>query len=55
MVRRIVILVMDVATIGFPYALLVSISFFTSPPTYNFRIAYTFVDASLGFVMSVMF
>lgn len=55
MVRRIVILVMGITTIGFPYALFIFISFFTSPPTYHFRIAYIFVDASLVFVMSAMF
>jgi hypothetical protein len=51
MVRRIVILVIGVTTIGFPYALLIFISFFTHPPKYDFRIAYIFVDVSLAFVM----
>ncbi|CAF0888361.1 unnamed protein product [Rotaria sp. Silwood1] len=55
MVRRIVILVMGIVTIGFPYALFVFISFFTAPPKYHFRIAYIFVDTSLTFVMIALF
>ncbi|CAF1481047.1 unnamed protein product [Rotaria sordida] len=51
MVRRIVILVMGIVTIGFPYALFIFISFFTTPPKYHFRIAYIFVDTSMAFVM----
>ncbi len=55
MVRRIVILVVGITTIGFPYALFVFLSLFTNPPKYHFRIAYIFVDASLTFVMIAMF
>ncbi|CAF1181561.1 unnamed protein product [Rotaria sordida] len=55
MVRRIVILVMGIVTIGFPYALFVFISFFTTPPKYHFRIAYIFVDTSMAFVMIALF
>jgi hypothetical protein len=55
MVRRIVILITGVATIGFPYALFIFMSFFTTPPKYHFRIAYIFNDASLAFVMVVLF
>jgi hypothetical protein len=55
MVRRIVILVISLTTIGFPYAMLILISFFTSPPKYHFRIAYIFVDVSLAFVMMALF
>jgi hypothetical protein len=51
MVRRIVILVIGVITIGLPYTMLVVISFFITPPKYHFRIAYIFVDVSLAFVM----
>ena len=51
MVRRILILIIGVATIGFPYAIFVFLSFFTNPPKYNFRIAYIFVNASLAFVI----
>ncbi|CAF4769894.1 unnamed protein product, partial [Rotaria sp. Silwood2] len=55
MVRRIVILIMGIVTIGFPYALFIFISFFTTPPKYHFRIAYIFVDTSLAFVMIALF
>jgi hypothetical protein len=51
MVRRIVILVNGVVTIGLPYVIFIFISFFTTPPKYHFRIAYIFVDVSLAFVM----
>jgi hypothetical protein len=51
MVRRIIILVMGVMTIGFPYAIFVFLAFFTTPPKFHFRIAYIFVDVSLLFVM----
>jgi hypothetical protein len=46
MVRRIVILVAGVCTIGFPYTLFVLMSFFTSPPKYHFRIAFTIMNVS---------
>jgi hypothetical protein len=55
MVQRIVILVIGVTAIGFPYAVLIFISLFTSPPKYHFRIAYIFVDVSLAFVMMALF
>jgi hypothetical protein len=55
MIRRIVILVLGLTTIGLPYAVLVFLSFFTSPPKYDFRIAYVFVDVSLAFVMGALF
>jgi hypothetical protein len=55
MIRQIVILVNGVATIGFPYALLILISFFTPAPKYDFRIAYIFVDVSLAFVMVALY
>ena len=55
MVRRIVILIMSVATIGLPYGIFVLISFCISPPIYHFRIAYIFVDASLAFVIIALF
>jgi len=51
MVRQIIILVMGVMTIGFPYAIFVFLALFTTPPKYHFRIAYIFVDVSLLFVM----
>jgi hypothetical protein len=55
MVRQIVILVNGVATIGFPYAILILLSFFTAAPKYDFRIAYIFVDVSLAFVMVALY
>jgi len=55
MVRRIVILVVGLVTIGLPYAIFVFVSYFTSPPKYHFRIAYIFVDVSLAFVMIALF
>ncbi|CAF1552688.1 unnamed protein product, partial [Rotaria sordida] len=55
MFRRLVILVMGIAMIGFPYALFIFISFFTTPPQYHFRIAYIFVDTSMAFVMIALF
>lgn len=51
MVRRIVILVNGLATIGIPYALFVFWGCFGPPPKYHFRIAYIFIDVSLAFVM----
>jgi uncharacterized membrane protein len=55
MVRRIVILVVGIVTIGFPYATFVFMSFFTCPSKYYFRIAYIFVDVSLAFVLIALF
>ncbi|CAF1469547.1 unnamed protein product [Adineta steineri] len=55
MVRRIVILVIGVVTLGFPYVLFTFISFFTTPPKYHFRIAYIFADASMAYVMIALF
>ncbi len=54
-VRRTMILVTGVVIIGFPYALFILISFFTSPPIYHFRIACIFVDVSLTFLMITLF
>lgn len=55
MVRRILILVISLTTLGLPYALFMVIAFFASPPKYHFRIAYIFVDVSLVFVVCAMF
>ncbi|CAF0841219.1 unnamed protein product [Rotaria sordida] len=55
MVRRIVILVMILFIAGFPYALFVFISLFTSPPKYHFRIAYAFINLLLPFAMISLF
>jgi 7 transmembrane receptor (rhodopsin family) len=55
MVRRIVILVISLTTLGFPYAVFMINAFFSSPPKYHFRIAFLFIDVSLVFVMCAMF
>ncbi len=55
MVKRIVILITILITIGFPFAIFVFISFFTSPPKYHFRIAFIFIDSSLVFTMLALF
>lgn len=55
MVRHIVILVIGITTVGFPYALFVFISLFATPPRYHCRIAYIFVDASFTFVIIALF
>jgi hypothetical protein len=44
MVQRVVIIVMILLTIGFPYTIFVLMSFFTDPPTYDSRIAFVFGD-----------
>jgi len=55
MVRRIIILIFGVVTLGIPYVTFIIMSFFTAPPKYDFRIAYLFGDASLAFVMIALF
>ena len=55
MVRRIVILVLGIVTIGFPYAVFIFMGLFTAPPRYQFRIAYIFVNVSLAFEMIALF
>ena len=53
--QRTVIFVNGLIAIGFPYALFIFISFFTSPPKYHFRISYAFGDAALPSLMIVLF
>jgi hypothetical protein len=53
MVRRTVILLLILLTLGIPYAAFDIVSFFTSPPRYHFRIALVFVDVSLTLIMIV--
>jgi predicted membrane protein len=55
MVRRIVILVIGVTTIGFPYALFILMSFFNRAPKYHLRIAYMFINLAMVFVMVALF
>jgi hypothetical protein len=55
MMQRIVIIITILITFGVPYVLLILISFFTPPPRYHFRIAFTFVDVSLVSVLLALF
>ncbi|CAF1121834.1 unnamed protein product [Rotaria sordida] len=55
MVRKIVILVSILVAFGLPYTTFVFIGFFTQPPKYHFRIAYTFISVSLIFIMIAVF
>jgi hypothetical protein len=55
MVRRTVILISILFTLGFPYALFIFISFFTIPPKYHYRIAFLFIDVSSVLVMIALF
>ncbi|CAF1301923.1 unnamed protein product [Adineta steineri] len=55
MVHRIVILVMILLVLGVPYTIFVIMGFFTEPPKYHFRIAFTFVYISLVFIMITLF
>ncbi|CAF1456716.1 unnamed protein product [Rotaria magnacalcarata] len=51
MIRRIVSLVFILVTLGLPYAIFIFMSFFDVAPKYHFRIAFTFICASLVLVM----
>lgn len=53
--QRTVILVSVVVSIGFPYAVFMVMSFFTTPPIYHFRISYIISDVSLPFLMIILF
>ena len=55
MVRRIVMLIIVLVTLGLPYTIFFSMSFFTSPPKYHFRIAFFSVDLSLALVIIALF
>ncbi|CAF1125034.1 unnamed protein product [Adineta steineri] len=55
MVYRIVILVSILLILGVLYTIFVFMGFFTLPPKYDFRIALTFVEISLVFVMITLF
>jgi hypothetical protein len=55
MVRRIVILVSIELTLGIPYTIFLLMGFISQPPKYSIRIAFTFVDVSLLFVMITLF
>ncbi|CAF1105105.1 unnamed protein product [Rotaria sordida] len=51
MIRRVVSLIFILVTLGFPYAIFVFMSFFNRTPKYHFRIAFTFINLSLVFVL----
>ncbi|CAF1147694.1 unnamed protein product [Adineta steineri] len=55
MVSRIVILTSIFLILGIPYTIFVFMGYFTSPPKYHFRIALTFIEISLVFVMIALF
>ncbi|CAF1026788.1 unnamed protein product [Adineta steineri] len=55
MVFRIVILISIFLILGIPYTIFVFMGYFTSPPKYHFRIALTFIEISLVFVMIALF
>jgi hypothetical protein len=55
MLRRTIILVMILITIGFPNALFMFMSFFNSPPKYYLRIAFLFFDIPLLLVIIALF
>lgn len=54
MVRRIVMLLSVLITLGLPYTIFFLMSFFTSPPRYYFRWAFLSVDVSLACVIVVL-
>jgi len=55
MSRRIVTLVFMLLFFGIPYTLFILMSFFNHVPKYHFRIAFIFIDLSLGFMMIALF
>ena len=55
MVYRIVILVSILLILSVPYTIFVFMGFFTLTPKYDFRIALTFAETSLVFVMIALF
>lgn len=55
MVRRIIILLFVLITLGLPYTIFFFISFFTNPPIYHFRFAFLSVDVSLACVIIALF
>ena len=55
MVRRIVMLICVLITLGLPYTVFFGTAFFTTPFQYHFRIAFLSVDVSLAFVIIALF
>lgn len=54
MVRRIVMLLIVLITLGLPYTIFFFMSFFTKPPKYYFRWAFLSVDVSLACIIIVL-
>jgi hypothetical protein len=55
MVHRVVILVSIELTLGIPYTIFLLIGFISQPAKYSLRIAFSFVDVSLVFIMIALF
>ncbi len=55
MVRNIVTISTILVILGFPYAIFILMSFFTSIPKYHFRVAFIFIDISTTAVMIALF
>ncbi|CAF1285314.1 unnamed protein product [Adineta steineri] len=55
MIQHIIIIVMILFAIGFPYAIFILMAFFNSVPKYHFRIAFFFVDTLLVLVMIAIY
>jgi len=55
MIRRTIILLSVLAISGFPYTIFIIISFFTTPPKYDYRIAFIFFDVAMILVMITLF
>ncbi|CAF1572541.1 unnamed protein product, partial [Adineta ricciae] len=55
MVTRIITIIMILLILGIPYVIFILMSFFTIPPKYHFRIAFIFLDVSMGCVLIVLF
>ncbi|CAF3882186.1 unnamed protein product [Adineta steineri] len=54
-VRRIIIIIMILLTLGFPYVIFILISFVTKPPKYHLRIALFLLDLSQTLIMMTIF
>ncbi|CAF0983036.1 unnamed protein product [Adineta steineri] len=54
-VRRIIIIIMILLTLGFPYVIFILISFVTKPPKYHLRAAIFLVDLSQTLIMVAIF
>ncbi|CAF1491173.1 unnamed protein product [Adineta steineri] len=55
MVRRAVIMITTIITVGFPFTLFMIMAFFDSAPKYHFRIIFLFGSLSILVVMIILF